>query len=151
MKRCNVSLKFCFDSSLQKHVRPASFYVQHKHAGPVAPSSCCNAICRMQGDSWQLAAKLHKLELIHGVLASGYSAVYVELDTVFFRNPMQHLLSLQVCHHPSPGSLIFRLLLNPEPQPAQPIIKAAWRERRSGRLVCVHYSCTNLGMATSCN
>ena len=64
----------------------------------------------MQGDSWRLAAELHKLELIHEVLAFGYSAVYVELDTVFFRNPMQHLLSLQVCHYPSPRSLGISLL-----------------------------------------
>ncbi|CAK0786581.1 hypothetical protein CVIRNUC_009795 [Coccomyxa viridis] len=48
-----------------------------------------------EGDSSQLAAELHKLELVHEVLAFGYSAVYVELDTVFFHNPMQHLLSLQ--------------------------------------------------------
>ena len=41
----------------------------------------------MQGDSWQLAAELHKLELVHEVLAFGYSAVYVELDTVFFATP----------------------------------------------------------------
>ena len=49
----------------------------------------------MQDDSWQLAAELYKLELVHEVLACGYSAIYVELDTVFFCNPLQHLLSLQ--------------------------------------------------------
>ena len=69
----------------------------------------------MQVNGWQLAAELYKLELIHEVLAFGYSAVYVELDTVFFRNPMQHLLSLQVCHHPSPCCLELRLSLDPDP------------------------------------
>ena len=59
----------------------------------------------MQGNSWQLATELHKLELVHEVLAFGYSAVYVELDTVFYRNPMQHLLSLQVYCLASPYSL----------------------------------------------
>ena len=83
----------------------------------------------MQGDSWQLAAELYKLELIHEVLTFGYSAVYVELDTVFFRSPMQHLLSLQVCHYPSLCSLGTRLSLDPE-------IPARTLEGLIGRMPC---------------
>lgn len=122
-------LTSCFNPSLQKHVPPSSFCVHHKHAGPATPSSCCDEICHMQGDSWQLAAELHKLELVHEVLAFGYSAVYVELDTVFFHNPMQHLLSLQVCHYPSPCSLGIRLSLDPK-------IPASTLEGVMGRMPC---------------
>lgn len=49
-----------------------------------------------QGDAWHLAAELHKLELILNIVTLGYSVVYVDVDTVFFRNPMIHLLSLKV-------------------------------------------------------
>ena len=51
----------------------------------------------MQGDAWQAAAELHKLELILNVLTCGYSVLYMEPDATVFRNPMLHLLSLQVC------------------------------------------------------
>jgi len=54
----------------------------------------------LQGDAWHLAAELHKLELILNIVTLGYSVVYVDVDTVFFRNPMNHLLSLKVT--PSP-------------------------------------------------
>ncbi|KAK9903476.1 hypothetical protein WJX75_006537 [Coccomyxa subellipsoidea] len=47
------------------------------------------------GDAWHVAAELHKLELILNILTFGYSVVYVDVDTIFFRNPMHHLLSLQ--------------------------------------------------------
>jgi hypothetical protein len=51
-----------------------------------------------QGDAWHVVAELHKLELILNILTFGYSVVYVDVDTIFFRNPMHHLLSLQVMH-----------------------------------------------------
>ena len=47
-----------------------------------------------------MAAELHKLELILNVLTSGYSVLYMEPDATVFRNPMLHLLSLQVCSPP---------------------------------------------------
>lgn len=51
----------------------------------------------LQGDAWHLAAELHKLELILNILTLGYSVAYVDVDTMFFRNPMPILLSSQVC------------------------------------------------------
>ncbi|CAL8465577.1 g5113 [Coccomyxa elongata] len=47
------------------------------------------------GDAWHLAAELHKLELILNILTLGYSVAYVDVDTMFFRNPMPFLLSSQ--------------------------------------------------------
>ena len=47
-----------------------------------------------------MAAELHKLELILNVLTSGHSVLYMEPDATVFRNPMLHLLSLQVCNPP---------------------------------------------------
>ncbi|EIE22961.1 hypothetical protein COCSUDRAFT_41969 [Coccomyxa subellipsoidea C-169] len=47
------------------------------------------------GDAWHVAAELHKLELILNILTLGYSVLYVDVDHVFYRNPMHHLLSLQ--------------------------------------------------------
>lgn len=55
----------------------------------------------MQGDTWHLAAELHKLELILNALTFGYSVLYVEPTTAVFRNPMPHLLSLTVGHSPA--------------------------------------------------
>ncbi len=58
----------------------------------------------MKGDAWHAAAELHKLELILNILTFGYSVLYLEPDVTVFRNPMPHLLSLQVCcpaHTPS--------------------------------------------------
>lgn len=55
----------------------------------------------MQGDTWHLAAELHKLELILNALTFGYSVLYVEPDAAVFRNPMPHLLSLTVGHFPA--------------------------------------------------
>ena len=54
----------------------------------------------MQGSAWHVAAELHKLELILDVLTSGYSVLYMEPDSTVFRNPMLHLLSLQVRSFP---------------------------------------------------
>ena len=51
-----------------------------------------------------MAAELHKLELILNVLTSGYSVLYMEPDGTVFRNPMLHLLSLQV--HSSPHVML---------------------------------------------
>ena len=122
MKRCDVRLTSHPDPGVKKHVALASVCAQQKHAGSAIPLSCCDELCHMQGDSWQLVAELYKLEVIHQVLASGYSALYTELDTVFFRNPMQHLLSLQVCRHQGPCSLGskegdgLRLLLSSDPE-----------------------------------
>ena len=45
-----------------------------------------------------MVAELHKLELILNILTFGYSVVCVDVDTIFFRDPMHHLLSLQVMH-----------------------------------------------------
>lgn len=53
-----------------------------------------------QGSAWHAAAELHKLELILNVLTLGYSVLYMEPDATVFRNPMLHLLSLQVCSSP---------------------------------------------------
>ena len=50
----------------------------------------------LQADVWRVAAELHKLELVLNVLTFGYSVLYLEPDTIVFRNPLQHLLSLQV-------------------------------------------------------
>ncbi len=58
----------------------------------------------MQGNPWHVAAELHKLELILNVLTSGYSVLYMEPDATVFRNPMLHLLSLQV--HSSPHVML---------------------------------------------
>ena len=51
----------------------------------------------VQGDTWHLAAELHKLDLTLNVLTFGYSVLHVEPDAVY-RNPMRHLLSFKGVH-----------------------------------------------------
>ena len=75
----------------------------------------------MQGDTWHIAAELHKLELILNALTFGYSVLYVEPDTAVFRNPMPHLLSLTVGHSPA-------LLMN---------CSLAFRRQSSGCRACM--------------
>lgn len=53
-----------------------------------------------QGDSWHVAAELHKLELILNILTFGYSVIFMDPDTVVYHNPMHHLLSLKARTHP---------------------------------------------------
>lgn len=48
----------------------------------------------VQDDAWFAAAELHKLELLLNVATLGYAALWLDIDSVVFRNPLPHLLTL---------------------------------------------------------
>ncbi|KAK9826435.1 hypothetical protein WJX81_005445 [Elliptochloris bilobata] len=47
-----------------------------------------------QDEAWFAAAELHKLELLLNVATLGYAALWLDIDSVVFRNPLPHLLAL---------------------------------------------------------
>ena len=49
---------------------------------------------RVQDEAWFAAAELHKLELLLNVATLGYAALWLDIDSIVFRNPLPHLLSL---------------------------------------------------------
>lgn len=47
-----------------------------------------------QDEAWFAAAELHKLELLLNVATLGYAALWLDIDSIVFRNPLTHLLAL---------------------------------------------------------
>ena len=51
-------------------------------------------ISLVQDEAWFAAAELHKLELLLNVATLGYAALWLDIDSIVFRNPLPHLLAL---------------------------------------------------------
>jgi hypothetical protein len=49
---------------------------------------------RAKDEAWFAAAELHKLELLLNVATLGYAALWLDIDSIVFRNPLPHLLAL---------------------------------------------------------